>query len=318
MFSELYDELYTFFKLVQYKSTTSFIAQEGVGKAQVWRHIDKLENTFGVKLVLRYNYGFELTNEGLLLYNSIFMSMLRIEADLKGNDSPTPTVTILSTFAINTLLLGRNSILFENNDEFKVKLLTYTLSSYKLKAYGEVDDPFLGTAYACDILICQSIRQNFFGEHLWEKIFTIDSRYKLYVSEAYIQKYGLVHHVDDLKNHSCISNNSLGLDHWRLHNIHTGDMHAIKINVKHITEFFKPMAHLIENGEGIGLMSQIYAQQNNLINVLPDYYIQLVPFSLYKKKILPEPLKGIVDKVASAILDDYNKLAKQVNEGLEI
>lgn len=231
----------------------------GLSAAVASAHINKLEQSLGVRLIHRTTRKVSLTEEGqafLTHAEDVLSSVEAAKASVGvGNSSPSGTLRIAApaSFGRMHLVPALNAFMAEHpNLKIDLKLSDSIVDLVE----GGFDVAIRNSALKDSSLIAKKL--------------TTDKRI-LCASPEYVVNHGIPNSPAELKNHNCIT--LMNLDHWRFKS--NKDVINIKATGNFRTDNGEAIRDACIQGLGITINSTWSAyqqlQSGELVEVLPDY-----------------------------------------------
>ncbi|BDQ66674.1 LysR family transcriptional regulator [Shewanella xiamenensis] len=267
-----------FVRIAQIKSFTKVAKEYGVTRAALSQNLKTLEQKLGVLLLFRTTRDMSLTEEGQLLFDSVFPALEDIDRALRNvgqaHDEPS------GLLRVNTSRVAAKYLLEPHMPEF---LALYP----ELKIELVMDDGLANIiAEGCDA----GIR---LGESLTEHVVAIPITPMLEMavvaSPAYFEKYGKPTTPSELSGHNC-----LGFRNSSSHSLYHWEFTSPNADGRRID--FHPNGRLITNDDegmiraalnDLGLIQHIdfaiksHVEKGDLVRVLDDWCPPFSGFFLY-------------------------------------
>ena len=233
----------------------------GISPAVASAHINKLEETIGVRLIHRTTRKVSLTEEGIAFLphaEDVLESVEAARASIgAGRSSPRGILRIAAPASF-----GRMHLLPALNGFFN----RYPELTVDLKLSDTIIDLVEG---GFDIAIRNSALKD---SSLIAKKLATDDR-KLCASPEYLAKYGEPKSPEELKHHQCIT--LTGLDNWEFETPNGNGKVKFKVKGRFRTDNGEAIRDACINGLGITINSNwsAYEEINNgkLVHILKDY-----------------------------------------------
>lgn len=237
-------------------------AELGLSAAVASSHINKLEQSLGVRLLHRTTRKVSLTEDGHAFLHHAEDVIASVEAAKSavgvGTTSPVGTLRVTAPASF-----GRMHLIPALNDFMDA----YPNLKIDLKLSDSIVDLVEG---GFDVAIRNSELKD---SSLIARKLTKDKRI-LCASPKYIEKYGQPSTPEDLKDHNCIT--LLNLENWSFSN--GRQINSVKVSGNFRTDNGEAIRDACINGLGITINSTWSAYQQlksgELVEVLPDYSLQ--------------------------------------------
>lgn len=250
-----WDEIRTAFRVAHIGTVSGAAEVLGVHHATVIRHIDALEERLGVKLFQRHARGYTATEAGedlLRVAQATDDQFSQLAGRIKGRGNDVSGELVVTSLGDASYLLV--PVLAEFRREHPDIIVRYLTGDrlFRLE-YGEAH-----VAIRAGRIPDQpdNVVQHF-----------VTQKYTLYASEAYVARYGCPENWDQFDKHCFVGTDDpksrAPFSQWMREHVpdenvvfRSGDVHALR--------------RAIQEGVGIGFMSQMHAQElGNLTEVTP-------------------------------------------------
>ena len=261
------EALRTFVRVVETGSLTAVAREMSASQSTITRHINQLEDHFGVRLLHRTTRHLSLTDDGVGLHGharSILESVEGMELALgRHNSLPTGHVRVAAPVSLGMQLMKRVPVLLARYPGLTVELVLQD-------RLGDMVEERLDLAVTVGEVPGLSLIKRGLGAVTRIAVAAPD----------YLQRRGWPRQPDDLANHECIVRRMTPGDmEWRL----TGPEGTTGVAVRGVlsTNNHEAVRHDALNGLGIALLPEYLVvddlRSGGLEHVLPEYGSETAP-----------------------------------------
>lgn len=297
----MYDDLFLFIKVAKFGSFSKAAKELNIYQSTISRRISNLEESMGIKLIVRTSSHSELTNQGQLLFDS-----------LADQESILQNI-IFSVFEKKDTMFGELKIMLPQIISLKVitPRLPEFIAKYprlKLRLYYQNHEINLQKDHI-DLAVIFGL-----PDQPSQKVKLIHrSQLTAFCTPAYIEKYGFLSKIDEIKNHNIIAvlrDHGEVINRVNIKDISTNKITTIMLDNKIATNSFMHNLALVDTGEFIAASYEAVLQEDyktgKYIRLLPDYEFDEFDFYMLKR-IEDDPRVNIFANFIEECFKEYNQ-----------